>query len=497
MIERLTGPPRARTVRWLLAGLGGIYFTAFLSAGVQARLLIGEQGLLPVASLVERLRHSPRAGWTDFPSLLWLWPTDAAIAAHWMVGLAVSLLLLAGLWPRACLLVLWVTYLSLAHGMQRFFGFQWDNLLLEAGLAALLLAPRGLRPWWGPSARWPQPSRLGVLVFLWLVFRLHALSGWSKILGEDPTWRDLSAMTWYFETAPLPTWVGWWAHHLPQTALRMLSLATLLGETVLPCFVFHPSRRVRRWVFGALVLFQVGVLLTASYGFFNYLSIVLCLILLEDDAPTPRSGEPQEDPGPGTAGDLSVPRWRSIAAGLAAGLLLAASLIETAGWALGPRTPAWLTNARALWRPLRSVNVYHLFASMTTVRFELTIEGTADGRTWQAWSYRWKPDEPNRRPRFVAPHQPRMDFQMWFLPLGGRPLDHPWYRNLLEGLCRRPETLAPLFAEAPFAGGGTRPRALRVRVERYRMATVETLLEEGRWWEREPRTVLGPFRCPP
>ena len=70
---------------------------------------------------------------------------------------------------------------------------------------------------------------------------------------------------------------------------------------------------------------------------------------------------------------------------------------------------------------LRSINAYHLFAQMTLVRREPVIEGSDDGVTWLSYELHYEPGDVDRAPPFVAPHQPRVDFQIWFLLLGARP----------------------------------------------------------------------------
>ena len=69
---------------------------------------------------------------------------------------------------------------------------------------------------------------------------------------------------------------------------------TLLVELVLTPLVWGP-RRVRRVVFVAMAAMQATILLTANYGFFNYLSVALALFILDDrdlDCLAARLGRP-------------------------------------------------------------------------------------------------------------------------------------------------------------------------------------------------------------
>jgi len=137
-----------------------------------------------------------------------------------------------------------------------------------------------------------------------------------------------------------------------------------------------------------------------------------------------------------------------------------------------------------------SVNAYHLFAQMTLVRREAVIEGSDDGTTWQAYELRWKPGDPDRAPPFVAPHQPRVDFLMWFLLLGGR-AGAPYFDVLLDRVVEAPDVVAPLFARDPFEGRA--PRFVRVAVYRYRFTDVATRRQTGAWWQRELQGYSKPL----
>ena len=93
----------------------------------------------------------------------------------------------------------------------------------RSGLLAIFLAP---------PRRWRFGSGLAaapVVLFLlrWLLFRLMFSSGWVKLASGDPTWRNLSALRFHYETQPLPPWTAWYLHQCPpwfQAALGALSV---------------------------------------------------------------------------------------------------------------------------------------------------------------------------------------------------------------------------------------------------------------------------------
>jgi predicted DCC family thiol-disulfide oxidoreductase YuxK len=449
-------PGRGHVAVLFLRLLGTVHAYAFGSLFVQVDVLWGQRGLLPACA--------PRA--ISGPSLLQLSCSDAALKAITLIGALLGVALTLGAAPRWCLVATWGLYLSLVSVGQTFTFFQWDNLLLETTFLALFIAPGGRR------LRATVPPRLGVFLMQWLLFRLHVESGAAKLLLRDPGWRDLTAMVSYYETAPLPTWIGWWAHQLPVWAHRLAGAATYAVELGLPFLIWGP-RRVRLLVFAAMAGLQVVILLTANYGIFNYLSLALCCFVL-DDGHLGRATLPAPPP----RGRLRVAAWTVLAA-----LLTAVSLVPFLPF-LPPLRPAIarLGPLPQALRQLRTLNAYHLFAQMTYVRREAVIEGSADGTTWAAYEFRYKPGDPHRRPPFVAPHQPRVDFQLWFLLLHG-PRTAPYFETLLARLLAEPEAVAPLFAHDPFPSAP--PRWLRVAYYRYRFTDFATRRATGAWWRRD------------
>src|ERR1017187_10729116 len=105
-------------------------------------------------------------------------------------------------------------------------------------------------------------------------------SGCVKLLSADPNWRNLTALTFHYQTQPLPTWIGWYANQLPQW-FQKASCFTMFGiELGAPFLIFTP-RRSRFCGCAAIVFFQILILLTGNYTFFNLLTLALCLLLLE------------------------------------------------------------------------------------------------------------------------------------------------------------------------------------------------------------------------
>lgn len=497
MSSGLTHRPNHRRVAWLFLRLLGLcFFVAFLSLGVQVVGLIGKEGLLPLGEFLSAVRdQAGRGSFWQLPTLFSLASGDGALRLGIAAGLLLSLALFLDVAPRYATAALWILYLSFVTACREFLSFQWDNLLLETAFLAIFLAPGYGMPTARAREQASDPHPLLIFLFRWLVFRLLFESGISKLLTGDPTWRDLTALSTYFETAPLPTPLGWYAQQLPLAWHRVLSALTLLFEIVAPCAIFGP-RRLRAAVFVVNVGFQLATLLTANYGFFNHLSLALGLFLLDDGhlaRACTRIGSTEVE---SAGSDARGQRGRMAVAAALALLIVPLSVIEFVGmWVPDERLPRAVRVVRERVAPFRSINRYHLFASMTLQRLEVEIEGTADGHRWEAYEFRYKPGDPRRPPPFVAPHQPRLDFQLWFLTLRGSRGVPAYFVRLLELMCAKPEQAAGFFARDPFPDAP--PAALRVAVYRYRMSTRAEREREGVWWTREPMGTLGTVSCRP
>ena len=459
--------------------LGGVYLCAFASLWVQLDGLIGSGGVLPArAFLANVAEHLGGPDPWQVPTLCWLNAGDATLHGLCAGGCGAAVLLMAGVAPALCLLVLWLGYLSLCAVGQSFFHFQWDLLLLEAGLLALLVAPWRLRPRW---LRTTAPDPFAWWLLRWLLFRLMLLSGVVKLASHDPTWRDFTALQFHYWTQPLPAWTSWYAHQLPGAVHGVAQGVMLAIELVAPFLLFcgRGGRRLAALLFLEL---QVAIAATGNYGFFNLLTCVVCVAVCDD--PLLLRLLPQRLRARHVCQAVRWPRVRAAVLAPAAGALLLLSTAEALQRVLPTlELPAPVTDTLERLAPLRSVNSYGLFAVMTTTRPELEVQGSDDGVHWQPYEFRWKPGALGRAPAVIGPHLPRLDWQMWFAALGS-PGESRWIYQLVQSLLEaRPAVLA-LLAHDPF--GGRPPRAVRIRLWQYRFATAAERRASGAWWQRAP-----------
>jgi hypothetical protein len=361
-----------------------------------------------------------------------------------------------------------------------------------------------------------------VIAAKFLLFRLMFASGVVKLSSGDPNWRNLTALAWHYETQPLPNPLSWYLHQLPLAAHKAVCLATFAIELGAPFLIFAPGR-LRRIAFVALAGLQLGFGLTGNYGFFNLLTIALCLPLLEDSWWRREGGAPRRVLGGplgrglcraqertfGRASGATPARagaaWRRCVVAPIATVVFLVGTFHLLGsfrtripW---PRPVVFLVQEIS---PLRSINSYGLFAVMTTTRPEILVEGSRDGTTWVPYEFRWKPGDPDRPPPWAGPYMPRLDWQMWFAALEdfrSASWTQGLFARLLEG---EPTVLAMLgknpFPEAPpryvravaydyrftdpVSGGTAAPAGAPPAADAADAADASRVLR-GRWWTRK------------
>jgi predicted DCC family thiol-disulfide oxidoreductase YuxK len=459
------GPPRYDLVSFVFLRLFGlIYLSAFVSFGVQALGLIGSHGVLPLTEMVDAVgRNAGASRFFLMPMVFWWNAADVAIQAVCWSGAVLALMLTFNVLPRMSLLLMHVLYLSLLYAGQTFMTYQWDVYLLETGFLALVLTFAA-----GP----------GIWLLRWLLFRFMFMSGVVKLLSGDPNWRNLSALSYHFLTQPLPTPLAWYAAQLPASVLRLATGSMFVVELVLPFLIFCPRRMRFTAAFGVMLL-QSCILLTGNYNWFNFQTLLLCLLLFDDAAlkrvvPAGVIRVLRIRPGKAAAGGAARALVRVLI------LLIVLSSLVQMDLRFGGHPPLAAQKVEQLIQPLQIVSGYGLFAVMTTERDEIVIEGSDDGVEWREYEFRYKPGDLMRRPLWNIPDQPRLDWQMWFAALDD-PRRLPWFSSFLRRILQNEPSVTALLAKNPFPD---RPPAyVRALYYDYTFADARDKFK-GQWWER-------------
>jgi predicted DCC family thiol-disulfide oxidoreductase YuxK len=466
-------PPRYDLVSFLFLRLFGlIYLSAFISFGVQAQGLVGSHGILPLAELVDAV--ASRVGPERFflmPMVFWWNASDFAIQAVCWAGAGLSLLLVFNLLPRLSLFLLYVLYLSLLYGGQAFMTYQWDTFLLEAGFLALLLS---------------FATAPGIWLLRWLLFRFMLMSAVVKLLSGDPNWWNLSALSYHFLTQPLPTPLAWYAAQLPPSVLRFTTGATFFVELILPFLIFCP-RRLRFFAAFGILLLQSCILITGNYNWFNLQAMLLCLPLFDDAALQKILPQRLIRLLP-VRGENNAPRRAvTVIVSVLALLIVFCSLVQM-DERFGGSPPVVAQAVDRLIEPLHIVSSYGLFAVMTTKRDEIVIEGSDDGVEWREYEFWYKPGDVARRPRWNIPHQPRLDWQMWFAALDD-PRRLPWFWHFVQRLLENEPAVTALLEKNPFPDKP--PVYVRAQFYDYTFADSEEKAK-GIWWDRRSLGLYFP-----
>ena len=494
--------------RWFLRMLGLIYLIAFVSLWVQVDGLVGSNGMSPVSRFLPVVRQQlgPDAYFL-LPTLCWFDSSNAFLNFLCGGGVVLSLLLIFGIAPALLLAVLFVFYLSLTIAGQVFLNFQWDVLLLETGFLSIFFAP--WRPWPRDLIWWPGSapavrrataapvSRAGLFLLKVLLFKLMLMSGVVKLTSGDDCWgwlnqsfhwSALTALDYHYWSQPLPTVFAWWADKSPEWFKHFSVAFCLAVEIIVPFFIWAP-RRPRLMAAGLMIFLQIIIALTGNYCFFNLLTIALCLLLIDDaaigtsrrDIPAAINGAPNASPAR-TRRALSMQLCSYTALAVIVVTLPINAWLIFSAFKPQSRPPGWLAKYYEQLEAFRIVNGYGLFRVMTKDRGEIVIEGSTDGIEWLPYEFKWKPGNVKRAPGWCAPHQPRLDWQMWFAALDA-PEQNPWLVGLIVRLLEGSRDVTGLLAHDPFPDKP--PHYIRAMFYRYRFTTLEERRQTGAWWKRQ------------
>ncbi|MFF2850957.1 lipase maturation factor family protein [Streptomyces sp. NPDC058001] len=448
--------------------LAAVYLVAFLGAALQFRALIGERGMLPVPRYVART-PALRA-----PSVFQLHYSDRFFALWAWAGCAVAVALLAGvdgllpLWGAMLLWAApWVLYLSIVNVGQTWYGFGWESLLLETGFLAVFLGNDKV-----------APPVLVLFLLRWVLFRVEFGAGLIKMRG-DTCWRKLTCLYFHHETQPMPGPLSWFFHRLPKPLHRAEVAANHVTQLVVPLLLFTPQP-IASGAAGLMILTQLWLVLSGNFSWLNWTTIALALSALDF---SPFIGARTLPP---------APLWYEIV------VLAVTALIVTLSYRPARNLLARRQLMNYSFDPLHLVNAYGAFGSVSRIRQEIVVEGTADpvaraDGNWRPYEFKGKPGDVRRWPRQFAPYHLRLDWMMWFAALSPA-YARSWFGPLVERLLENDRDTLRLLHRSPFPPDAP-PVYVRARLYRYRFTTWRELRATGACWERTyVRDFLPPTR---
>ena len=317
------------------------------------------------------------------------------------------------------------------------------------------------------------------------------MSGVVKLTSGDDSWgwvshsfhwSALTALDHHYWSQPLPTVLAWWADKSPEWFKHFSVAFCLAVEVIVPFFIWSP-RRPRLFAAGLMVFLQIVIALTGNYCFFNLLTIALCLLLIDDSVVgTDRRAVRPQVAGPSGGRALPNRLCQYAAIVVIVGALPINAWLIFSAFNPQSRPPGWLANYYGQLEAFRIVNGYGLFRVMTKDRDEIVIEGSANAIDWSPYEFNWKPGDVKRAPGWCAPHQPRLDWQMWFAALES-PEQNPWLVGLIVRLLEGSRDVTGLFDHNPFPDKP--PQYIRAMFYRYRFTNREERRQNGAWWKRQ------------
>jgi hypothetical protein len=463
----------------LQRGMAAVYLVAFITVARQFKPLLGEHGLLPVPAF---LKH---ADFRSAPSVFfWHYSDGMADAMAW-AGLVVSGCALCGLteagpvWVSvAAWQLLYTLYLSIVNVGQKFFGFGWESMLLEAGFFTAFLGPAHMRP-----------SILPILILRWMLFRTEMGAGLIK-LRHDRCWRDLTCLYYHYETQPLPNPMSWYFHRLPKWFHRFSALYSHFVQVVAPFGLFAPQPVAS--IAGALLISQQLVLIVSgNYAWLNWLTVVLGFSAFDDHILA-----------------FVLPLHAPVLAPRPLAFDIVLYLVSAGTAALSVRPAMNLISKNQLmnysYNPFHLVGAYGAFGNVGKERLEIVLEGTSERvitphTDWLEYGFKAKPGDPMRTPPQVAPYHLRLDWLIWFLPFsvartgnGIRVWGYElWFARFIRRLLAGDAAMLRLMGRNPFVEKP--PVFIRALFYQYRYTSAEEKRRTGAWWRRE---LLGTYLEP-
>lgn len=476
--------------------LGFVYFVAFLIAFNQNRSLIGQKGILPVDNFFKLYeRHRGSSLWTrlyNCPTLLWLVSRDnidVSLGLIATVGMMISMTLcILGAANAFLMALLWVLYHSLVNVGQSWYSFGWESQLLETGFLAIFFCPVLSILKFPPRS---PPSIVVIAGYRWLIFRIMLGTGLIKIRG-DSCWRDLTCMNYHYQTQPVPNPLSYFLHQAPEVIHNLETMGNHVVELLVPFLLFYP-RKGRIFAGCIQIVFQIILILSGNLSFLNWLTIIPSICCFDDKFFKPLFSQESKNYVQRIMHFKKLERAKPKASSSSKAhsfiFILLFCLISylSIPVVLNMLSPGQTMNRS--FSPLRIVNTYGAFGSVTKTRTEVILQGTHDdpfseNAKWLEYEFYCKPGNVTRRPCIISPYHYRLDWLMWFAAFQNAE-SNPWFIQLISKLLQNDELVMTLIENNPFDGANP-PKYIRAEHYRYTFTKLGSRAAlAGKWWNRK------------
>ena len=432
-------------------------FFAFYSLKTQVIGLYGSNGIQPIKLIISSL---DRKNMMNIPTLFWFSQTDFFIKLVTYCGIFSSIAIILGNIDFWYYLISYVCYLSFVIIGSPFLNYQWDVMILEACFMCFFY-----------SLTNPPNIFMQYAIRLFFV-RFMVSAGLAKIKSGDKNWRELKSMSYHYWTQPLPNKFAWYMDKMSEDFHKLSCGIALLIQVGLTPFMLFPLN-VRIWVVLAQLFLQIMIAGTGNYCFFNSLAVTFLVPFLPDSYWN---------------------RWLmdfGIKLDIHFILMIIAGFIVYNNVAMFirqffsneiPKDKEKYLSFHTKYQSFAISNPYGLFANMTTNRKEIIIEGSSDGKTWLPYEFKYKPGDQKQYPIQVAPHQPRIDWQMWFASLSDFQ-SNQWFLNFMIRLIKNEREVTKLIKHNPFEEKS--PIMIRAMFYEYTFTTKEEYKETKNYWNRK------------
>jgi hypothetical protein len=480
--------------------LGFMFFFANAQLIHQILPLAGSRGISPVSNKLSQIRRDYPGWrkWLYFPTLLWLNSGDFFLKMWLVIGSFAGLMVVyGGPYAGVALFVAWAVYLS--YDIAVALSYPWDSVLFEAGFLGFFLPALSTLPEMGVTAL-PHPA----VAFLYRLLLFRVIFGFGKFKFWKSNPFDRGYFRSFMSNIPLPTYPAWLFFRFPGWFFQFVVAYAFLVEVVSPFFIFSSSE-LRLIPFALIISLMLGIQLVSNFGFFNLVTIFLCIPLLDFQSSIFDLN---------LAHVISTP-WNFVTSTVTV-MLLTGGFLNF--WFNSWCTHTWLhwpsalkINSSVISAPLnfyrailryRVTHAYGVFSPDSTPPMKLVpvIEGTQDGVNWQPYEYKFMTTREDTPMRFVAPFHPRWDHAifydafgtndanfMWSIMGTGNPYDFTHgmaldavLQRILEG---NAET-SKLFRSVPFSHQNP-PTRIRVSLYRFQPTTFAERKATGKWWNQK------------